>query len=176
MPWIIHWSIVGSHSMGDLVKTGIPLLLAALLWGYRRAFARPTWMETGTLVYLAAAGVITHIDSGFYRTYGDVIDSLALCGIWMGTLSTSMPLTGDYSKWHYHPALWTNHIFIKTNAITTAVWGGIFIIQAVMALAGHFAPEFSFQWMVARHLMLLPGIIFTIWFVRWYPAYGSVRG
>lgn len=93
----------------------------------------------------------------------------------MGTLATSMPLTGEYSKWHFHPALWTNHVFIRTNAIITAVWGVIYLIQAVMALAGHYTPAQSYQLMVARHLLLIPAGIFTFWFQRLYPAYGDLK-
>lgn len=175
VPWIVHWSTMGSSSLGAPVKMGIPLLFGALLWAYRRAFGRPTWMESGTLVYFAIAWLMARAGNGFIPAYGDVVGSLVLCGLWMGTLATSMPLTGEYSKWHYHPALWTNNVFIKTNAIITAVWGGIYLAQAVMALAGHFAQAQSFQWMVARHLLLIPGFIFTVWFHRWYPASGSVR-
>lgn len=175
VPWIVHWLTIDNHSLSTLVKLGIPLLLGALLWGYRRTFGRPTWMETGTPVYFALAGLVTLLGNGFFTTYGDVVDSLVLSGMWMGTLATSMPLTGDYSKWHYHPALWANHVFIKTNAIITAVWGGIYLLQAVMALAGHFAPAQAFQWMLARHMLLIPAIVFTIWFHKWYPTYGFVK-
>lgn len=152
---------------------GIPLLLGVLLWGYRRGYGRPTWMETGTMLYFALAGLLTVLGSGFFTVYGDVVGSLVLSGLWMGTLAKSMPLTGEYIKWHFHPALWSNHVFIKTNAIITAVWGGIYLLQAVAALAGHFAPAQAFQWMLVRHLLLVPAIIFTIWFQKWYPAHGA---
>lgn len=154
---------------------GIPLLAGALVWGYRNAFGKPTWMEAGTPAYFALAWLITLFDNGFLLTYRDVIDPLVLAGLWMGTLAASMPLTGHYSKWHFHPALWNNTVFIKTNAIITAAWGGIFLIQTVMALAGHFYPDQSFFLMAARHLMIVPGIIFTVWFMKWYPTYGSVK-
>lgn len=133
-------------------------------------------METGTALYFALTGLTTLFGNGFFTVYGNVVDSLVLSGLWTGTLSTSMPLTGEYIKWHFHPALWTNQVFIKTNAIITAVWGGTYLLQAVTALAGHFAPAQAFQWMLVRHLLLIPAIIFTIWFQKWYPTYGSVKG
>lgn len=176
VPWIIHWSTMNNTGLSNSIKIGIPLLLGALLWGYRKAFGKPTWMEIGTPVYFALAGLITLSGCGFFPIYGDVVDPLVLAGLWMSTLASSMPLTGDYVKWHFHPALWTNHVFIRTNAIITAVWGVIYLLQAAMALAGHYAPTQAFSLMVARHLLLVPAGIFTFWFQKWYPAYGSVKG
>lgn len=170
VPWIIQWSIMGNPGLGTNAKMGIPLLAAAMVWGYRKTFAGPTWMETGTLVYFAMAWLITLIDGVFFQTYRDVIDPLVLAGLWAGTLGTPKPLTVHYSKWHFHPALWNHPIFIKTNSIITAVWAGIFLLQVITALAGHFYPAKSFHWMLARHLLIIPGILFTVWFQKWYPA------
>ncbi|MHB8918232.1 MAG: hypothetical protein ACYC4H_09435 [Desulfocucumaceae bacterium] len=173
MPWIVHWSIMGNPDLSMNFKMGIPLLAAAMVWLYRSAFARPTWMETGTPIYFTAAWLITQTGNGFFPAYRDAIDPLVLAGMWMGTLATSMPLTGHYSKWHFHPALWKHPIFIKTNSIITAAWAGIFLLQVITVLAGHFSPALSLHLIVIRHLLIIPGIIFTVWFQKWYPAYGS---
>ena len=111
----------------------------------------------------------------FFTTFGDVVSLLVLSGLWMGTLATAMPLTGEYSKLYWPPALWTNHVFIKTNAIITAVWAGIYLLQAILALIGHFVPAQAVLWMIVRHLLLVPTLVFTSWFQKWYPTYGSAK-
>jgi drug/metabolite transporter (DMT)-like permease len=132
-------------------------------------------MESGTALYFALAGIFMVSGSGFFNSYGDVAGSLVLAAIWMGTLAKDMPLTGEYSKWHWPEALWRNPVFIKTNAIITAVWGVVFMLQAAAALAGHFDPSLTFLWILLRYLLLVPAFAFTAWFQKWYPAYGSVR-
>lgn len=133
-------------------------------------------METGTLLYFAIAVLMVLLGNSFLAIYGDVVGLLVQAALWMGTLATSMPLTGEYSKWYWPPALWSNPVFIKTNAIITTMWAGVFLLQAVVALIGHFSPEQAILWTVVRHLLLAPAFIFTAWFQKWYPTYGTVKG
>jgi len=175
VPWIVHWATADIPNTSPWLSLGVPLLLGAWLWGYRRIFARPTWMERGTPLYFALAGLVTLLGNGFFAAYGDVVGPLVLGGLWMGTLATDMPLTGEYSKWYYPPALWTHPVFVRTNAVITAVWVGVYMLQAILALVGHFAPAQAILWMIVRDLLLVPAFVFTAWFQKWYPAYGSVK-
>ncbi|MEW6172877.1 MAG: hypothetical protein AB1510_07375 [Bacillota bacterium] len=172
VPWIVNWTMMSVPTLSPRLTIGLPLALALLLWGYRRVYGRPTWMESGTALYFALAGIFMVSGSGFFNSYGDVAGSLALAGIWMGTLAKDMPLTGEYSKWQWPEALWNNPVFVKTNAIITAFWGGVFLLQAVVALAGHYAPSAAVLWTVVRYLLLVPAFVFTAWFQKWYPARG----
>lgn len=171
VPWIVHWSTWDIPALNLPVKLGVPFLLAALVWGYRRAFAGATLMETATPLYFALAAVLSLPGSSFFAVYGDVIGLVAMAGIWIHSLAREMPLTAEYSKWHWHPAIWQTPVFIETNFIITAVWVVIFLLQAAAALLGHFSPERAVLWMAARYFLLIPAFIFTAWFQKWYPAY-----
>lgn len=57
---------MGNPGLSTEVKMGIPALIGALLWWYRRAFGKPTWMEAGTPVYFALAWLITQLGNGFF--------------------------------------------------------------------------------------------------------------
>lgn len=92
-----------------------------------------------------------------------------LAGLWMGTLGTKVPLTAEYSRWSYHPALWRHSFFLRTNAVITAFWGGVYLLQAVLALLGHSEPGWRVPMLVLRNLLLIPAFAFTVWFPRWYP-------
>lgn len=176
VPWIALWYTVNNPGLGPWVKYGLPLLAASLLWLYRRSFGRPTRMETGTFAYFAFTGLMAVLGIDFFITYGDAVSRIFLGGLWGGTLASSLPLTSEYSKWHLHRAIWNTPVFVKTNAVITAVWAGVYLVQAVLALAGHHDPDLSTPFMVASNLLLAPAMIFTAWFQKWYPAYGSVRG
>ncbi|MBI4832805.1 MAG: NAD(P)H-dependent oxidoreductase [Candidatus Lindowbacteria bacterium] len=170
VPWIANAIMIDIRGLSLWVSIGIPLLLGLLLWGYRRAFGRPTWMETGGPIYFAVAGLVTLFGSDFFRTYNVVVGNLVLSGIWMSTLATATPLTFEYSKWSYPPALWPTFAFVRTNAVLTAFWGVMFLLMSVTALIGCFAPAHQGLWVIIRNLLLIPGFAFTSWFQKWYPV------
>jgi len=174
-PWIAYWIISHIPALSPGIKLGIPLLLSSVLWAYRRAFGSPTWMDSGTPLYFALAWLVTLSGYGFFDVYGLALGELVLAGLWFGTLATDTPLTAEYSKWKWDPALWTNKVFIKTNAIITAVWGSVFLAQSAVALLGQFDPGIGVLRIVLAHILLIPAFIFTAWFQRWYPAQGSLK-
>ncbi|MDI6870198.1 MAG: NAD(P)H-dependent oxidoreductase [Bacillota bacterium] len=169
LPWIWHWSI-GALTGADPWWRWVPsMALAGLLWGYRWRCAKPTWMETGTALYFGLAGLVSLVGGSFFEAYGDVTGSMVLAGVWLGSLASAMPLTGQYSKTQWPPEIWSTPAFLRTNAILTASWGGVYLLQALLALIGHHYPVQAQQWAVVRHLLLLPAAVFTAWFQKWYP-------
>ena len=170
VPWMLNWIAGSIPGVPVWVSLGLPFVLGAALWLYRRLFARPTWFETGTPVYFGLAWLASLMGLEFFRTYGDVVGYIVLAGLWMGTLATETPLTAEYSKWSYHPALWRHPFFLRTNAVITAFWGGVYLLQAVLALLGHSEPGWSVPLLVLRNLLLIPAFAFTAWFPKWYPV------
>jgi putative sterol carrier protein len=170
IPWIIHWVLTGI-GLGAIWSIGLPLVLGAGLWLYRRAFIKPTWLDAGGPLFFAAAGIISLLAPGFWMLYGAVLGSLAMAGIWMGTLATDTPLTADYSCWNYPPEIARNRLFLKTNGVITVFWAAVFLLQAAITLAGIAYPAQESLWLVVRYLTLVPGFWFTGWFQKWYPAH-----
>jgi hypothetical protein len=174
VPWIVCW-VLGGLDLGELWSTALPLVLSALIWLYRHRFIQTTWLDTGSLIYFCLASVLSLIDAGFWATYSGVVGSLALAGIWMGTLATDTPLTADYSRWGYPPELARNPLFLKTNALITAFWGATYLTQAFFALLDVAHPAQSQLWTVVRYATLVPAGWFTAWFPKWYPAHAASR-
>jgi len=169
VPWMLHWIAGSIPGIGLWASLGLPFVLGMALWVYRRVFGRPTWFEAGTPVYFGLAWAASLVRFNFFQVYGDVVGYIVLAGLWMGTLATETPLTAEYSKWSYHPALWGHPFFIRTNAVITAFWGVIYLLQAVLALLGHSEPGWSVPMLVLRNLLLIPAYAFTAWFPKWYP-------
>ncbi|HUW66174.1 MAG TPA: hypothetical protein VMW83_16045 [Spirochaetia bacterium] len=177
VPWMVNWVTAGLPAGVLPLRAvfGLPLLLAALLWGYRRIFDRPTLMETGTLAYFLVAFLTTLGGNGFFTAFGDVLSFLALALLWADSLGTAMPVTGEYSKWDWPPSLWTTSVFIKTNAVITVAWVGIYLLQAVATLAGRYMSAESIMWTIVCYSLLIPGFVFTACYQKWYPTYGYVK-
>jgi putative sterol carrier protein len=175
IPWMAHWIMNDIPHISAWTSVGIPLILGIIVWAYRRTFGQDTWMDTGTPLYLGFLGFTTLLGIDFFRTNSDIVGNMVISGIWMGTLATSIPLTLNYSKWSYPPALWREQIFVRTNAILTAFWGITFSLMAVLALIGHQNPEHRLLWVIIRNLLLLPAFAFTAWFQKWYPIRMSYR-
>lgn len=170
VPWIVHW-VLGGLDLGGLWSIGLPPALSAAVWLYRRRYIETTWLDTGSVLFFAAAGALALLDPSFWATYGGVVGSLVMAGAWMGTLATDTPLTAGYSRWSYPPELANNPLFIRTNAAITAFWGAVFLAQAGISLLAVAHPAQRLLWTVVRYLTLVPGLWFTAWFQRWYPAH-----
>jgi putative sterol carrier protein len=96
-----------------------------------------------------------------------------------GSLAAGNPFTYDYAKEDWDEAFWDNPIFVRTNQIITAVWGGIFTLQAllegaslVMGLQG--TARLLLIAVVPRSMLGI-GIAFSAWFPRWYPPRAAAR-
>jgi len=76
----------------------------------------------------------------------------------------------------YLQILATNPLFLRTNAIITAVWGEAFLFMAAMAMGMALSPEQKPLWLVLRYLPLILAGVFTAWFPNWYPARVAAGG
>jgi putative sterol carrier protein/putative NADPH-quinone reductase len=169
VPWIFHWFTVDIPILGAGVKIGIPFVLGVLLWAYRRVYSSSVWIETGAPIYFGIAGLVTLLGSNFFIAYGHIVANLAMCGIWMGSLGTQVPLTAQHSRWKVPTAMWTMAGFIRTNAVITAGWGVFFMLMAATALMGEYDSLHRDAWILWRNLLLIPAFALTGWFQNWYP-------
>ena len=177
LPWMIHWITFDIPGVSRWASVGLPLLLAALIVGYRLAFRGttsrspnhqfpnyqpPTWLEWGGLGFFALAGVLTLTDETGFAVWGSVVSSVVMAALWLGTLLfADEPLSANYSKWGYVKALWRNSMFIYPNAVISLMWGYQFIVAALVGAAAILLPNLMVVFTVTRYLLLVPAFIFT---------------
>ncbi len=177
LPWMIHWITFDIPGVSRWVSVGLPLLLAALIVGYRLAFRGttsrspnhqfpnyqpPTWLEWGGLGFFVLAGVLTLTDETGFAVWGSVVSSVVMAALWLGTLLfADEPLSANYSKWGYVKALWRNSMFIYPNAVISLMWGYQFIVAALVGAAAILLPNLMVVFTVTRYLLLVPAFIFT---------------
>lgn len=175
-PWMIFWITFDIPGVSRWISVGAPLLLSALIVGYRLAFGRgnkdnheglplrlpPTWMETGGLGFFALAGILTLTGDTGFNVWGSVVSSVVMGVLWLGTLLfADSPLSAEYSKWGYVKALWRNSMFIYPNAAISLMWGWQFIVAALVGAAAILLPDLRAVFTVVRYLLLVPAFIFT---------------
>ncbi len=162
IPWMLHWSTFDVPGVSHGISVGLPLLLAALIVGYRLIFAKPTWMEYGGLGFFTLAGALALTGSPGYAHWGSTISSVVMGGLWLSSLLfAKMPLSGEYSKWGFVRALWRNSMFIYPNAAISLMWGWQFILASFLGIAAILLPEQMVLFTVSRYLLLIPALVFT---------------
>ncbi|OIQ61449.1 hypothetical protein MOTE_00120 [Moorella thermoacetica] len=110
-------------------------------------------------------GLLTLAGKALPAVATDFCGNLVLGAAWLATLATEEPLTAAYSRWNYPAGLATNPLFLRTNAIITAVWGEAFLFMAVTALGTAFMPEQKPLWLTLRYIPLILAGLFTACFL-----------
>ncbi|WP_313182812.1 flavodoxin family protein [Lacrimispora sp.] len=163
-PWIVIWTIMGINSTAGAAAGIAIAAFVPLLW----IVFRPVVYEQISIPFVAGLslavlfGADTRIVvSGSYLIFGL---------IWIIGAFTKIPLTAHYSAEHYgrENAL-SNPIFMRTNRILTAAWGGLYLITPIwtyMLMGTGFSAYIGF---INSALPAFMGI-FTVWFQKWYPA------
>lgn len=165
VPWIYFWIFFnGSHPTTDVL---VPFLLSLVIVAYRAVFDRPTFLETGTLVFFALAGLLTVVDHEWFPNWGSIISSIYIGALWFASiLFPKIPLCGEYSKWNYTDRLHRTTLFVHPNAVISLVWGWQFQVAALLGLAACYFDTHRLVLTVIRYLLLVPAMIFTVTYVK----------
>ncbi|MGI9861519.1 NAD(P)H-dependent oxidoreductase [Moorella naiadis] len=175
LPWTLNWLGTGLH-LNPFSSWVAPAVLALAIWFYRRLYNRTTWMDNATAIYFLVTGLLALAGQTLPVATADFSGNLFLGATWLATLATEEPLTAAYSRWNYPAGLGSNPLFLRTNAIITAVWGEAFLFMALMALGITLIPTQKSLGIVLRYLPMVLAGIFTAWFPNWYPAHVAASG
>ncbi len=164
LPWITIWTAITLDStVGSVVGIALAALVPLLWLSFRPVVFEQISIPIVIGISLAALfGVDTRlIVSASYFIFGLM---------WVAGAFTKIPLTAYYSaSSHGGEGAFSNPLFIRTNRILTAVWGGLYLITPVwtyILLGTGFSPYLG---LINSILPVLLGA-FTLWFQRWYPA------
>ncbi len=172
LPWIVLWVFFGSDGGGGWPALAISLALSAAIVTYRRTYNRPTAFEVASLVFFAAALAAWPWLSAWLAPWGSTVGTLFLGATWLATVLPARepkPLTANYSKWQYKPALWSNSTFLHVNGVLTLMWGWVFVVQGSFDVWTAARPSLSGALAAGWFLLLVPAAVIT---VR-YPKRGS---
>lgn len=100
---------------------------------------------------------------------------LAVGLMWVCSCFTKIPLTALYSCNDFGGKVsYSNPLFIRINRILTSAWGCLFTFQGVLSflVLGSDLPMFLILFNEIAPIFMG---IFTIWFIKWYPAYYAAK-
>ncbi|MCR5807046.1 MAG: flavodoxin family protein [Oscillospiraceae bacterium] len=163
IPWCVFWTIMPFVGAQWAI---IPLAAAALtpVFMIKHELTIYDRLSAGAVAILSALTLITG-DTDMPRNIGYIIFG----SMWFISCFTKEPLCAAYVKYSYggESAL-SNPLFMKTNYILAAAWGGLYLITAALS------------WMLCGHAVvfsalssILPAAMgaFTAFFINWYPKH-----
>ena len=160
--WIIFWISFGSFGFSAWISVGIPLLLSAIIVGYRLMFNRPDWLEMGGLAFFTLGGVLSLAGIHAFTIWGTVWSNLILGILWLASLIIgNEPLSMQYVKWQFDRRIWGFGLFMHINAVISLVWGFQTILAAMVGTIGVMFPSINAVMTILRYLTMVPAYYFT---------------
>jgi putative sterol carrier protein len=165
LPWIAFWV---TSPMGFSFGLYIPIMVSALIPLFSRRW-KLTLYDTLSVFLVSVLSVL--VMAGLDRPLL-VSLSYGLFGLlWLGSLVTPIPLCAWYSSAAYGgDSAFGNPLFLRTNRILAAAWGGLYILTAIWT---YFIMGTGLRHYIGLINNLCPALlgIFTIWFVGWHPPH-----
>lgn len=175
-PWIV-FDVVASPSTWKYAA--LSALVTALVLNVPE-------LRRGSLKVLEAAGVVFFAvvcvlglvlgrqELLWLETYAQTLSNGVIAAVALGSLAFT-PFTEQYARESVPRAYWHTPAFRRTNRVLTAVWGGVFLVTALLGLLALRVSSGAdwLNWVVP--IALLVG---AVRFTKWYPAHvrAGVRG
>ena len=175
VPWIV-FSVVAGPS------TWMWAALAAFLCSL--ILSVPSWRSTRSISVLDAAGLVFFgvlvvlalvLDSATLQPIEDraqMLSSIVIAVVALGSLAVGRPFTEYYAKQQTPREYWNSPTFKQINRAITAVWGLVFVFNALCdaAVAYLGASSDVFNWVVP-----IVAIVAAVKFTGWYPDHVTGR-
>jgi hypothetical protein len=101
-------------------------------------------------------------------SWSGVLIYMVLAAVAFGSILAGVPFTLQYAREMVDPSRHENPVFLRVNILMTGVWGGIYVVNALLDyLALVFAGPVAQTAALITYGTLTAGIVFTLW----YPAH-----
>lgn len=164
LPWVMIWMLLPINAYW----AGIAALLSCALMPLLSFKYKLTVYDATSclLVTLLSLGSILQQPANLVLC----LSYLLFGGMWFVSGFARIPITAHYScNTHGGPSAFANPLFIQTNRILSVAWG---IVYLGLAVGSYFMLQTAWKpYAVYLNAILpLPMGIFTLWFIKWYPA------
>jgi uncharacterized membrane protein len=175
VPWIV-FSVVAGPS------TWMWAALAALLCSL--ILSVPSWRSTRSISVLDAAGLLFFgvlvvlaltLDRATLQPIEDraqMLSSIVIALVALGSLAVGRPFTEYYARQQTPREYWNSPAFKQINRVITAVWGLVFVLNALCDAAVAYLGVNAdiFNWVVP-----IVAIVAAVKFTGWYPDHVTGR-
>jgi len=168
IPWIVYWILCG---FGNPLGITVPLIISIVLilpQILKRSF---NLMDLVSLIYFSLAFISTFIlNLNIFLENSGFLGYLALFLMASFSIAIRQPYTLQVSKRDYPRVYWKDKSFLTINNIITAVWAGIFLLNAVIFLFLQFPLT-----VVLSNLFIAVGIFFSVVYPLKAPAHFALK-
>jgi uncharacterized membrane protein len=175
VPWIVFSLVAGP-------STWMWAALAALLCSL--ILSVPSWRSTRSIGVLDAAGlvffgvlvvlalVLPRATLQPIEDRAQLLSSIVIAVVALGSLAVGRPFTEYYARQQTPREYWNSPTFKQINRVITAVWGLVFVLNALcdVAVASFGASSDVFNWVVP-----IVAIVAAVKFTGWYPDHVTGR-
>lgn len=170
IPWIAFWIAVSIDTRVGSLVTLVLIALMPLLMGKTR-FISWDKLSFAAIAILSVYAVMT--GNG---TMAVIIGYFVFGVFWLSSCLTKEPLCASYVKYNYggESAL-KNPLFMKPNYILAICWGVLYILTSMWTYMLKDA-GLGITLVIVNNLVPVFMGIFTIWFIKWYPAWKASGG
>lgn len=163
VPWIVFWVAASIETItGSMVSVAVCAMMPLVF--YRDKKTRYDVLSIAA-VSLFGLALIAGSDPIIILPLSYLCFGL----MWLLSCLTPIPLSAHYSANDYNgEKAFGNPLFIKTNAILTAMWGILYVITAIMTYVIIQTELASYLAIINNILPIFMGV-FTAWFQKWYP-------
>jgi all-trans-retinol 13,14-reductase len=175
VPWMAYWILSGAGVRPGGVVVAFATALLVCGWPLRRG--RPKPVELVALAFFGANLAVWLVFGALLPAIHDaVLVSGALATMAWGTLLAGSPFTAQYARQDWPREYWRAPLFLRINALLTAVWGVVFTTNAGLGALAIIRPE-ARLWLVAvlPQVGIGAGVALSIVVPRWYPRRWAAR-
>ncbi|GAA4896198.1 hypothetical protein [Actinomycetospora straminea] len=170
VPWIVFSVIAGpsTWTWAALAALACTLVLAVPDWRRYRAISA---LDAAALVFFAVLVVLALVlDRAALQPIEDraqLLSSVVIALVAFGSLAVGRPFTAFYAKKEAPQEVWNTPTFRKINRVLTALWGGVFLLNALCDLAVvSGASTDLFNWVIP-----VVAIVVAVKITGWYPEH-----
>jgi branched-subunit amino acid ABC-type transport system permease component len=175
VPWIVFAVVAGPSTW---MWAALAALVCALV------LAVPDWRRSRSISVLDGAGIVFFgvmvvlalvLDRAVLQPIEDraqLLSSIVIAAVALGSLAVGRPFTEYYAKRDTPREYWDSPLFKRINRVLTALWGGVFVVNALCDAAVGFwgANPDVFNWVVP-----IVVIVVAVKVTAWYPEYAKGR-
>ncbi|MFJ5214615.1 hypothetical protein ACIP98_07865 [Streptomyces sp. NPDC088354] len=169
VPWIA-FDIVAGPSTWELAAL-VGLVASVVLSVPDVAHGSVKLLDVTGIVFFTVVSLLglslDRQDLLWLETYAQVLANAVIAAVALGSLAF-VPFTEQYARESTPREVWGTPAFQRTNRVLTLVWGGVFLVTAVLGLvAVHVTAGTDWlNWVLPIALLVL-----AVRFTDWYPRY-----
>lgn len=164
VPLIVYGILAGSSASSVVTALGVATIVTVIA-GYSDLRKGMILMWATLVLFGSAFIAVGVLNMTVLIPFMGVLIYATLAAVTFGSILAKIPFTLQYARGMVDRKLWGNPFFIWVNIVMTGVWGCVFVVNLVLIyLTLVFPHSVGGITLLLTYLVLIAGIIFTIWY------------